>query len=149
MSFKRLLQHRMGLVLVLLLIMACGIFQPAPTPVPPTATPTPVSLYGHIVGRIIGADTGNPLADLQIILCLLPSEFDGEESACTLQVAPMARSDASGAFEFLEVPDGSYVLMFGDPDELASTVDEWGGIEVTTGKLCVNSFSGGTMCVRI
>lgn len=158
MSRKRLLQHMMGLALVLLLLVACGILQPTPTPippsptptpVPPTATPTPVPPYGHIVGRIIGADTGNPLADLQIILCLLPSEIEGEEYACTLQAAPMARSDASGAFEFLKVPDGSYVLMYGDPDELVSTVDEWEGIEVTRGKPCVNPISGKNYVCRI
>jgi len=113
-----------------------------PTSIPPTPTPTPVSPYGNIVGHIIGANTGNPLVDLQIILCLLPSEIEGEEYACTLQAVPMVQSDASGAFEFIEVPDGSYVLMYGDPDALASTVDEWDGIEVTRGKLCVNSFSG-------
>jgi hypothetical protein len=109
-----------------------------PTPIPPTATPTPVPPDGHIVGRIIGADTGNPLADLQIILCLLPLQIEGDDYACTLQAAPMARSDANGAFEFLEVPDGSYVLMYGDPDELVSTMDEWGGIEVTVGEMCTS-----------
>jgi len=155
---KRLLQHMMGLALVLPLLLACGILQPTstpipptitPTPIPPTATPTPVPTYGHIVGRIIGADTGNPLADLQIILCLLPSEIEAEEYACTLQAAPMARSNSSGAFEFLEVPDGSYVLMYGDPDELVSTVDEWEDIEVTTGRPCTNSISGNTYVCQI
>ena len=167
MSHKRLLQYMMGLALVLLLLVACGVRQPTPTPVPPTstptpvpptatltpvpptATPTPVPAYGHIVGRTIGADTGNSLADLQIISCLLPSEIEGEEYACTLQAAPMARSDASGAFEFLKVPDGSYVLMYGDPDELVSTVDEWEGVEVTRGKPCVNPISGKKYVCRI
>jgi hypothetical protein len=194
MSRKGLLPHMMGLALVLLLLVACAIPQPAPTsvpptatstpapptatptpvpptatptpvpptatptpvpptatptPVPPTVTPTPVPPAGHLVGSIIGADTGKPLADLQIILCLLPSEVEGEEYACTLQAAPTARSDASGAFEFLKVPDGSYVLVYGDPDELESTVDEWEGIEVTRGKLCVNPISGANYACRI
>jgi hypothetical protein len=41
MSHKRLLQHMMGLALVLLFLVACGTSQPTPTPVPPTATPVP------------------------------------------------------------------------------------------------------------
>jgi 5-hydroxyisourate hydrolase-like protein (transthyretin family) len=69
---------------------------------------------GEITGHIIGTETGQPLVNTQIILCQLSSEISG----CTMQSAPTTRSDASGAFTLSDVSPGSYVLLYGMPDEL-------------------------------
>ena len=107
-----------GSMLVLLLLVACG-------------TPR-----GAINGHIVGANTGEPLKDAQIILCLLP-ETEGVNFLCTLQATPTALSDASGVFTFSDVNPGAYVLMYGLSDELASTPDEWGDVKVTKAKPCM------------
>jgi hypothetical protein len=58
----------------------------------------------------------------------------------------MARSDADGAFQLLEVLAGQYILMYGRPEELVSTVDEWAGVKVTRGELCTDSSSKEYVC---
>jgi len=81
---------------------------------------------GELTGHIIGAKSGQPLANTQIILCLLSPDTSG----CTLQAAPTTRSDASGAFTLSDVSPGSYVLLYGMPDELVSSPAEWEGVVV-------------------
>ncbi len=81
---------------------------------------------GEITGHIIGAESGQPLTNTQIILCQLSSEISG----CILQSAPTTHSDASGAFTLSDVLPGSYVLLYGMPDELVSSPEEWEGVVV-------------------
>ena len=81
---------------------------------------------GEISGHIVGAESGQPLADTQIILC----QASPETSGCTLQSTPTTRSDASGAFTLSDVSPGSYVLLYGTPDELVSSLAEWEGVVV-------------------
>jgi len=81
---------------------------------------------GEIMGHIMGAESGQPLANTQIILCQ-PSP---DTSGCTLQSAPTTRSDASGAFTLSDVSPGSYFLFYGMPDELVSSPEEWEGVVV-------------------
>ena len=83
---------------------------------------------GEITGHIMGAESGQPLTDTQIILCQLSSEISG----CTMQSAPTTRSDASGTFTLSDVSPGSYVLLYGMPDELVSSPEEWEGVVVGT-----------------
>jgi len=90
---------------------------------------------GRIEGTIVGADTGEPLENTQIILCL---QSEQEESLCILQAAPTTVSDSNGTFRLSRVSAGSYLLMYGMPDELASTSDEWGGVEVGPTTLTLN-----------
>jgi hypothetical protein len=141
MNHKSLLPQMTGLILVLLLLVACGTPQPAPTSVPPTPTFTPVP-RGAINGQIMGAGSGEPLEGALIILCLLP-EVEVDDYICTLQAAPTALSDASGAFGLSEVPAGSYVLMYGLSDELKSTPDTWKGVKVTKAEPCAIDISAG------
>ena len=82
---------------------------------------------GEITGHIIGAESGQPLANTQIILCQPSPEISG----CTLQSAPTTRSDASGAFTLSDVSPGSYFLFYGMPDELVSSPAEWEGVVVS------------------
>ena len=81
---------------------------------------------GEITGHITGAKSGQPLANTQIILCQLSSEISG----CTMQSAPTTRSDTSGAFTLSDVSPGNYVLLYGMPDELVSSPEEWEGVVV-------------------
>jgi hypothetical protein len=112
----------------------------------PTLPPIQGEDNGHIIGQIRGAYTGNPQADLQVILCLLPPGAEGPEYVCTLQAEPTARSDADGAFQLLEVLAGTYVLVYGPPEQVTSTVDEWEGVQVTRGELCTDSSSTEYVC---
>lgn len=138
-----------GLALILSLAAACGAPESASTPAPtstppptapPTATPTPPT--GQIVGRIIGADSQRSQADLQIVLCLLSPATEGEPESCSLQDAPSAVSDADGVFELHDILAGSYILVFGRPDDEVSPAEDWAGLDVTTGQLCVASLTG-------
>jgi hypothetical protein len=54
---------------------------------------------GRIAGRVIGADTGRPVA--RALVRLSAGELPGERSALT---------DTSGAFEFTDLPAGRYTL---------------------------------------
>ena len=56
-------------------------------------------------------------------------ETRGRLGVC-LQSAPTTRSDASGAFTLSDVSPGSYVLLYGMPDELVSSPEEWEGVVV-------------------
>ena len=136
MNHKRLLLQVIGSMLVLLLLVACGTPQPTstPTPVPPTPTPTPIPT-GVIKGHIVGARDEKPLEDAQIILCLL-SEAEESDFLCTLEAAPTALTNASGSFTLADVSPGSYVLMYGLSDELVSTPNSFGGINVTKAEPC-------------
>lgn len=115
----------------------------APSPMPtlaPTATPLPP--VGHVIGRITGADSGRPQTDLQVILCLLPSASEGEDESCQLQATPTSQSGADGTFELQGVLAGSYVLVHGNPNDDVAPVDDWAGLDVTPGRLCVVSLTG-------
>ncbi len=86
---------------------------------------------GTINGSLTGADTGEPLKETRIILCLFP-DLETDDYVCTLQAMPTALTDANGAFVLDKVPLGSYALTYGFADELVSNPDEWGGVTVDT-----------------
>lgn len=127
MNHRSLFPQMAGLILVLLLLVACGTPQPSPT-----FTPVP---RGAIKGQILGASSGEPLEGALIILCLLP-KVEEDDYICTLQAAPTALTDAGGAFDLLEVAAGSYILMYGLSNELESTPDTWDGVKVTKAEPC-------------
>jgi len=129
-----------GAMLVVVIMWAgCGTSpEPkTPTPIPPTPTATSIP-PGAISGHIVGADTSDPLGDAQIVLCLLP-ETTAEGFLCTLQSDLTALSDASGAFSLLDVPPGSYVLVYGFTNELVSGSDEWKGVKITRAQPCLKN----------
>ena len=82
---------------------------------------------GIVRGNLSSKETQEPLASVQVILCLVSNK---NKSLCTLQASPTTRTDASGYFELAGIPPGEYLLMYGFPGEIKSTPGEWGGIEV-------------------
>lgn len=93
---------------------------------------------GTITGFIHGANTGEPLADAHILLCRLP-EQEGDDCLCTLQSTPTVQSEASGSFTLSGVPTGKYILMYGMPDELTSSPEEWSGVKIFRAKPCMKN----------
>lgn len=118
MDYKELL-HKARIVIVISLLLLAGC----------------AANLGGIEGKMVGADTGDPLEDVQIILCLKSEE---EASICTLQAAPTTETDSNGDFELSKVPPGSYLLMYGMRDELVATPDDWGDVEVGPTRLVLN-----------
>lgn len=72
-----------------------------------TPTPTPTLTIGDIQGKLLSANTSQPLAGAAIILGLVTGEFQ-----CTLQNSLVTTSDNSGNFHFSEVTPGTYVLFY-------------------------------------
>lgn len=112
-----------GIILFVLASTACGtLFAP------------PV---GTIDGRIVNAGTGQPVEDVQIMLCEVSDEEAYEHLICTLRGAPTTVSGADGTFEIIDVPIGTYIVMYGLPGLLEMTPEAWEGIDVTRGGFCM------------
>lgn len=109
----------MGLALGLLLLVACGISQPAPMPtltqvpatptsVPPAATPTPAALVlGQIMGVLVDKDTGQPILDRP---ALFRDQLESDDAAEIQEYMNKIEleTDGKGGFHFTGVPPGQY-----------------------------------------
>jgi len=91
---------------------------------------------GTIAGHIICDSSGEPLKDAQIILCSIPKE-KMQNFFCTLKASPTVKSDKDGSFTLSNVPEGSYILLYGMQDELLVNPDEWDNVKLTQAEPCM------------
>ena len=96
-----------------------------PTPVPPTSTPTPEATTGTIQGKLIGAESQQPLIGAAVILCLVVGE-----KTCVLQADLVSISGEDGELELTEVPPGSYVVFYDPSGKASSGWKEIDGLEM-------------------
>lgn len=114
---------KLGLsIFVIILLTGCGL-----------STDT-----GTIKGNVVNKWTGEPLKDVQIILCLKSEKGESYE----LQESPTTRTDISGDFILSNIPPATYILMYALPDQLSSTPEEWGGVIVGEPKMVYSQETG-------
>jgi murein DD-endopeptidase MepM/ murein hydrolase activator NlpD len=109
---------------------------PSPTPAPPTATPTPftgttevcILLFDDINGNAVREETEPAVAGGAVSL----TENNGEYSAAQNTVIP-ADPDAYQGICFSNVPEGSYNITVGVPDNYNPTVSLNRLLEVKAG----------------
>lgn len=90
---------------------------------------------GSVTGTITDGDA--PLSNVQVILCENAPKNAEEHLICTLKSSPTTTTGSDGTFELTDVPAGSYVIMYGLPDQLKLTPEEWDGIPITRGTFCM------------
>jgi len=109
---------------------------PSPTPAPPTATPTPftgtteicILLFEDINGNALREETEPAVAGGAISV----TENNGEYSAAQDTVIP-ADPEAYQGICFLDVPEGSYNITVGIPDDYNPTMELSSALDVKAG----------------
>lgn len=91
-----------------------------PTPVPPTASPTSAP---HIEDSLLDKDTGEPLVEARVILCLKGTE----DPACVIDADLTAVTDSDGQFNIKGVQPGEYVVLYNASGEIRP---EWDDMEL-------------------
>lgn len=134
MSRLKLLQQLSGVILITMLLVGCGGSAATPvseapiptaTPVPPTSTPTPEVTTGIVQGKLIGAESQQPLTGAAVVLCLVVGE-----KTCVLQADLVSISGEDGKFELTEVLPGSYVVLYDPSAKASSSWKEIDGLEM-------------------
>jgi hypothetical protein len=106
------------IIIIALLLVGCTSTSSNSTTTP-TETITPTT--GDIQGKLLSANTTEPLAGAAIILGLVTGELE-----CTLQSDLVAVVGEDGTFELVNVPPGTYVVFY-DPSGEAK--DSWENID--------------------
>ena len=109
---------------------------PSPTPAPPTITPTPftgtteicVLLFDDVNGNALREDTEPAVAGGAVSV----TENNGEYSAA-LETSIPANPDAYQGVCFLDVPEGSYNITVGIPDNYNPTMELSASLDVKAG----------------
>ena len=110
--------------------------QPTESPVPPTATstPEPTPTPGPepaISGKLDPWAEDTPIDGRHLALCRV-SDTEGR-SSCQLMTSSVTTADG-GAFEFFDVPPGTYMLIYDSGvSSFDDGMDEWGGTELRIG----------------
>ncbi|MBN2555475.1 MAG: carboxypeptidase regulatory-like domain-containing protein [Anaerolineales bacterium] len=105
----RMLQQALGLALILLLLAGCGgetTAEPTPTPMP-----TQAPIVTGIEGRVYYAGSDRPIPDVTILLnnpYLTGGPFQQDPALTICE----ATTDANGAYAFLDIVPGTYVVTF-------------------------------------
>ena len=103
MNYKRLLPQVVGLILIALLLIACG----GPS---------------EVAGTLTNQASGEPLAGARVVLC----QFTGDKT-CVVQPNLTAVTDEKGKFRIPDVESGKYVVLYNGSGE---KLVEWDELEI-------------------
>jgi hypothetical protein len=104
MDYQNLLQT-IGLILVALLLVSCGVSQ-----------------RPSVAGILTDQATGEPLVGARVVLCQ-----STEEGNCTLQPQFTAVTSSEGAFHITVPEEEKYVVLY----NAGKTSDEWDGLKIS------------------
>jgi hypothetical protein len=129
--FDKKFSAMIGLILILLVLLACGVFttpQPTQTPEPPTPTSTSTPIPPAIYGKLDPWTEDTPIVGRYLALCKI-SKTEGKMN-CDLMTT-FVITDEQGEFEFFDVPTATYMVIHDSGiGSFEKAMEKWGGTAI-------------------